>query len=92
MPAKKANTGIDPEGNYRHFIKGDIMTNIDVFRPQQRNYLNISTAEMSGNNSQSTPVIGPTFARAHSVTQGSPDKSPFSMTQGKGWTIGCTKY
>jgi hypothetical protein len=78
LPIKKANTGIDAEGNYRHFIKGDICSNIDVFRPQQRN-LNVSISE-TPNNAKSTPVIGPTFIRAHSVTQASPEKSTFSMT------------
>lgn len=33
---KKANTGIDPEGTFEHFIKGDVVSNIDVHRGGQR--------------------------------------------------------
>jgi hypothetical protein len=32
LAVKKANTGIDPEGTYSKFIKGDVIGNIDVHR------------------------------------------------------------
>jgi hypothetical protein len=35
MPVKKANTGIDADGTYKHFIKGDVISNIDINRPQR---------------------------------------------------------
>jgi hypothetical protein len=35
LPVKKANTGIDADGTFRNFIKGDIISNIDLVRPQK---------------------------------------------------------
>ena len=34
-PMKNANTGIDPEGNWKHFIKGDPTMNVDVHRDRK---------------------------------------------------------
>ena len=33
LPVKKANTGIDADGTFRNFIKGDVIANIDIHRP-----------------------------------------------------------
>jgi hypothetical protein len=32
LAVKRANTGIDPDGTYQNFIKGDVVGNIDVHR------------------------------------------------------------
>jgi hypothetical protein len=32
LSVKRANTGIDAEGTYAHFIKGDLVGHIDVHR------------------------------------------------------------
>lgn len=33
LSIKKANTGIDPEGTFKNFIKNDVISNIDVYHP-----------------------------------------------------------
>jgi hypothetical protein len=73
MPVKKANTGIDAEGTYKHFIKGDIISNIDLTRPQKPIHQMIQN--MSQNEFSPSTPLATNFSRMQSQT---PDK--FSMT------------
>ena len=80
---RKANTGIDADGTYKNFIKGDIIANIDVVRPQKAIHQTISNR--SQGDLSSTPLMKTPLGI--SMT---PDK--YAMTKTKGWTTGCTKY
>lgn len=73
------NTGIDPEGTYKNFIKNDVISNIDIYHPIKA--------------VQSIPKFADSFTPMKPRGSSMPgNRAGTTDSPDKGWIAGCTKY